>query len=356
VGTIVTGFAYVSRAGRAMQPLQCGIDADDKIGAWAAVVAAARRASPGVRIFLQIAHAGRQTIPSATGGPVLAPSARRSPYFRSRPRAMREGDIAAAVDEFAAAAVRARRAGFDGVQIHAAHGYLIHQFLSPVTNRRRDRFGRDRSAFLREVVTIVRERAGDRFPVLVKLSGADDDPGGLSPGSMPAVAGELVRLGVDAVEVSHGTMDLAMNIFRGGAPVDQAVRVNPLFRRLPRYRVALWRRVAWPRMRRRLRPLREAYNREAAREIRKRAGIPVILVGGNRRLSSMREVVESGDADAIALARPLIREPDLVARFESGRATRARCVSCNLCAVLCDLAEPVRCHRLDRENGEGGER
>jgi len=350
VGTIVTGFAYASRAGRSMQPLQCGIDHDGHIDAWAGVAGTAKEARADCLLFMQIAHCGRQTLADANGGDVMAPSGGRSPYFRSRPRVMKEGDVATVIGEFAAAGDRARRAGFDGVQIHAAHGYLIHQFLSPARNRRRDRWGRDRGAFLREIVAATKERCGDDFPILVKMSGADEDRGGMTPDLAAEYAAELDALGVDAVEVTHGTMDLAFNIFRGGAPVNLALEVNPLFNRRPGWQIALWRQTGWRRMRRRLEPLTEAYNRESARVIRRRTDVPLILVGGMRTLEVMEDVVESGDADAIGMSRPLIAEPDLVARFETRRSTRSHCSNCNECAVTCDRAAPVVCR--PRTEGE----
>ncbi|MEN8149271.1 MAG: NADH:flavin oxidoreductase [Planctomycetota bacterium] len=353
VGTIVTGFAYVSRSGRSMQPRQCGIDRDSLIDAWAGVAGATKEACSSCLLFMQIAHTGRQTLASSAAGDVIAPSRGASPYFRTRPRVMEDRDVTKVIGRFADAADRARRAGLDGVQIHAAHGYLVHQFLSPATNRRKDRWGRDRGAFLREIVAAVKERSGDGFPVLVKLSGADEDPGGMTPELAAAYSEELRGAGVDAVEVTHGTMDLAFNIFRGSRPVDLALETNPLFNRRPRWQLSLWKKTGWRRMEKRLRPFAEAYNREWARAIRARTDVPLILVGGLRSLETMEDVVASGDADAVALCRPLIAEPDLVERFHARRSARSRCVNCNECAVLCDTPRPVTCHRkAQREKTE----
>jgi 2,4-dienoyl-CoA reductase-like NADH-dependent reductase (Old Yellow Enzyme family) len=344
VGTIVTGFCYVSCRGRAMQPGQCGIDRDELVPAWTEVVRAVRAVRPDCLLVMQLAHAGRQTLESAAGGPVLAPSDRRSPYFRSRPKVMDEADIAAAVSEFACAARRARQAGFDGVQVHAAHGYLVHQFLSPFTNCRRDGWGRDRFAFAAEVIGGIKRACGDAWPVFVKLSAADENPGGMTPELAAGYAARMAALGVEAVEVSVGTMDLALNIFRGGAPLELVMKHNPLFCRRPAWLRALWKLLVFPRMRRRLLPFAEGYNREAARLIRDRSGLPVVLVGGLRSLPFMEEVLALGDADALALCRPLVREPDLAARFRRGQAACSLCTNCNACAVMCDSAFSLRCY------------
>jgi len=347
VGAIITGFCYVSPSGRAMQPRQCAIQSDARIAAWRRVVAAVRAAGRETRIFLQLAHAGRQTLSSATGRPVLAPSALASPYFRSRPVAMDEAQIRTAIGEFAAAAVRAQRAGFDGVELHAAHGYLIHQFLSPHMNRRGDAWGRDRLAFLREILGGIRAACGEGFPILVKLSAGDFHPGGVDIALAAEYAARLDDLGVAALEVSCGTMDLALSIFRGGLPTERVLTHNPLIAGRPAFEQALWRHFALPRLRRRLPPFREAYNREAARAIRRRTRIPLILVGGIRSRATMDEICDSGDVDVLALCRPLIREPDFADRLRAGEARRSSCVNCNACAVMCDTATPLRCYQKE---------
>jgi 2,4-dienoyl-CoA reductase-like NADH-dependent reductase (Old Yellow Enzyme family) len=349
-GAIITGFCYVSRAGRAMQPRQCGIDADEKIAAWQPVVAAARAAGPDTLLFMQIAHAGRQTLEWAIGGRVLAPTRKASPYFRSRPMAMSDEQIRVAIREFVAAARRAQFAGFDGVELHAAHGYLIHQFLSPHLNDRRDAWGRDRLSFLREIVEGIRGACGDGFPLLVKISAGDFHRGGVDTELAADYAARLAGFGVAAIEVSCGTMDLAMNIFRGGLPIRRAFEYNPLFTTRPAWQRALWTRFALPRLRRRLEPFREAYNREAARAIRRRTTVPLVLVGGLRSRAVMEEILDAREADAVALCRPWVREPNLGARLRDEPDGRAACVNCNLCAVMCDSTAGLRCYRKEKRH------
>jgi 2,4-dienoyl-CoA reductase-like NADH-dependent reductase (Old Yellow Enzyme family) len=298
---------------------------------------------------MQIAHAGRQTLESVTGSRVLAPSAKRSPYFRSRPVPMTGEKIGAVIEEFVAAAARARRAGFDGVQLHAAHGYLIHQFLSPSLNDRLDNWGRDRFAFLRETVAGIKSRCGDRFPVYVKLSGADDHRNGMTPALAASYAKQLEPLGVEAVEISYGTMDHALNIFRGGVPISRVLEHNPLFCHRPAWLKALWKRFAFPLVKRRFIPFAENYNAAACREVRRQTSLPLILVGGIRSLDAAEALLQTGEADAVAMCRPFVCEPDLATRFRLGRATRSRCSNCNACAVMCDSAASLQCYRKETQ-------
>ena len=131
---------------------------------------------------------------------------------------MRPAKIAAVIEEFVAAAKRAQQAGFDGVQLHAAHGYLIHQFLSPHVNTRRDAWGQDRFAFLRNIITGIRSGCGPSYPIFAKISAGDGYLRGVTPALAAQYAGEMEREGVAALEVSFGTMDEALNIFRGAIP------------------------------------------------------------------------------------------------------------------------------------------
>ena len=337
----ITGFVAVSADGRAMQAHQAGIFTDEQARAWRAFVVAvrARRTGP-CALVMQLAHAGLQT----TRPGACAPSAERSPYFRTPAREMTADDIRRVSGDFAAAARRALEAGFDGVQIHAAHGYLIHQFLSPRTNRRRDRYA-DGALFLEEVVAAVRAACPPPFAVGLKVSGADDD--GLTPTRL-AEALKRVDGAVDFVEVSYGTMAQAMNIFRGGCPVDDILAVNPLYNRYPKFLRGLWKRFAAQSQLRRFKPFTPCYNLAAALEIKKAIRAPVILVGGIRSGADIRHVFSTG-LDAVALCRPFICEPDFAARLRRDPSARSACTNCNRCAVFCDSGEPTRCRQKGKD-------
>ncbi|HSJ59481.1 MAG TPA: NADH:flavin oxidoreductase [Anaerolineae bacterium] len=305
VGLIVTGHAYVAAAGKA-HPEMTGAFCDTLIDGLATLVTAVHEA--GGLMAMQINHAGRQVDP-VLGLQPLAPSTVPSPapqgFAAARPaREMSHADIVTAVDAFGHAARRARSAGFDAVQIHAAHGYLVSQFLSPHTNRRTDAWGGDferRLKFLAAVCEAVRGQVGRDYPVFVKLGMVDNLerlPGGLTLDDGARIVGRLAALGLDAVEVSSGD---------GGGTTNFSIR-RGVGRRHP-----------------------EAYFRSLARRARAATSLPVILVGGLRTRTTIDEVLASGDADFIAMCRPLIREPHLPRRLLAGEATAAACASCGRC-------------------------
>lgn len=348
VGAIITGFSFVSRTGRAMQRGQCGIDADDKIPAWREIVSRVRESCPDVRLLMQLAHAGRQTRQEVTGLPVVGVSARPCGYFRQRVRVLDDASIRGIVEEFGSAARRAREAGFDGVQIHAAHGYLVHQFLSPWTNNRQDTWG-SRDLFLREVIQAVRRACGSGFPVLVKVSAAESSRQGIRVEDTIRTVKSLEDLGIDAVEVSYGTMEYALNIIRGNCPVDLVLGVNPLFRRIPAFARRIWKMLFLGAYLRYLIPFTEGYNVDAAEQLKRSTSLAVIPVGGLRRVETMVDCLAGRGLDAVALCRPLICEPDLPLKLRTGRARRSRCCNCNLCTIYCDSPRSVQCYQ--RKNG-----
>ena len=339
-GTLITGLCAVSREGRTMYPAQAAIWDDSLIAPWRSVVDTVREASPGTRLFMQLAHAGRQTSSKATGLPVKGAGVKPCGYFRQMTRPMSAEDARQAVGDFATAARRARAAGFDGVQLHAAHGYLIHQFLSPRINTRKNAY-KDTGLFLEQIVMAVREACGADFPVLLKVSWADDQ--GMSPRDiLPALA--RVADEVDAVEVSYGSMEVPFNIIRGQFPVAAVLSVNPFLKGLPLPLKMLWKLFAYPRMRKACKPFTHCYNLPGAQFLRDMLPVPVIPVGGIHSLDDMRCCLDQG-FPAVALSRPFIAEPDLLPRLARGDWERSRCIVCNMCAVNCDSDGPLLCYR-----------
>lgn len=349
IGAIITGFAFVSRDGRAMQPGQAGMDSDRKIQPFAAVTNSVHRR--GARILLQIAHAGRQTIPSATGGAVYGPSAKKSPYFNARPRRLAIDQAERIIEDFASAALRARNAGFDGVQVHAAHGYLIHQFLNPAVNDRDDAFRVDShtgigTEFLRRVIERIRSKCGNDFPLSVKISAGDEYRRGI--GGFVQLIRFLDAQKIDAVEISWGTMDHALNIFRGRKiPIDTILNYNPRYRSKSPLKRMLWKAIALPVMRRSIIPFTEAYNLPYAECARKHTRIPLISVGGFRSGRDAADAVENKKIDFVGMARPFIREPSIVSKWQEDIENRSSCINCNQCAVMCDSGQPTRCYAPD---------
>ncbi len=292
VGLIVSGHAFVAPAGRAGRN-QASAATDACIAPWAETVEKIHRLES--RIVLQLAHAGGFALdPETAAGPSPFPASSRRPPCRS----LSSGEIGQLVEQFAEAAVRAREAGFDGVQIHAAHGYLLSQFLSGHYNRRTDEYGgspENRSRFLCEVVAEIRRAVGPAFPVLVKINSEDFVADGFQAADCVELSRKLETLGVDAIELSGGVP---------AAPPElgsvRAVNGGP-------------------------------YYVDTACRVRSAVRIPVILVGGFREFFTCMETVTKGVCDLISLSRPLIREPELVLRWHTGEMAPAACNRCNGC-------------------------
>jgi 2,4-dienoyl-CoA reductase-like NADH-dependent reductase (Old Yellow Enzyme family) len=340
-GLIIPGAMSVQRSGKHFR-CGTGIYSDDMVPGLRRLVSAIHER--GSRVFFQLNHAGRQTLKDVAGQKPIGPSAhKRDPLYLVKPREMSEGDIEETIRAFGRAAGRAAEAGVDGVQIHAAHGYLVSQFLSPFFNVRRDRWGgsdENRFRFLAEVYRRVRENLPEGVPVLVKLNTNDFTPSsGITPPLAARYAGWLKGLGIDGVEVSQGSIYSTMNIMRGGVPVAEMLESQPVWKK-PFARLML------NSMRGRF-ELVEGYNLEAARLVKPELdGVPLILVGGMRRASHMEEVLAGGRADMISLSRPFIREPDLVGRMAEGKE-RVSCVSCNKCFAAMIADRPIRCYCVE---------
>lgn len=348
VGGIITGFVYISLEGKAMQSGQAGMDNEEKIDCFLPVTKEVHRY--GSKIFLQLAHTGRQTRKEDTGFDVVGASNKKSPYFGGSPRELSTKEVYDIALRFADAASYAQRAGFDGVQVHAAHGYLIHQFILPSINQRKDEFGVDGESglgtkFLEVVLAGIRKRCGSNFALLVKVSGGDDYFRGLTKEQFARFIRFLDRVKVDGIEISYGTMDNALNIFRGEIPYKVIFKYNPIFK------LSNWRRRpfhnAWTYlwMRRKIKPFTHAYNLEYAKIAKELTDIPIICTGGFRRGVDMRRSLENGDADFISICRPFLCEPDLIEKLKVDENYITKCTNCNTCAVMCDSGRPTRCYR-----------
>lgn len=316
IGLLIPGNAYVSEQGKS-RPGQMGVQSDAMLPGLVAMVAAVHR--HGARIALQLQHAGANMyVPSATGY-ALGPSAANLTGLECRE--MTKADIEQTVADFAAAAARAKKAGFDAVQLHGAHSYLISQFISPWFNRRTDEYGgslENRARFTLDIIRAVRGAVGPDYPVLIKTNSDDYLDGGFVLDEFVPYCRMLEDAGVDAIEVSGGTHFSEPKYFcsrpEGTVPREQ-----------------------------------EVYFKEAAERYRREVKTPLILVGGVRSLSVAEQVVKSGLADYVALCRPLIREPNLVKRWHEGDTRRSTCISCNLCFGPVRTGDGVYCVAQERQ-------
>ena len=331
VGLIFTGHFYCDPRGR-YGKRQVGIDSDAAIPGLARLTSAVHR--HGGRILAQVAHAGSQTLlPDLEP---LAPSP-GSNVMTGRPvREASAEEIESAIEAFRAAARRAAEAGFDGVHLHGANGYLISQFRSPLSNRREDEWGGSaeaRERFPIAVVKAVREALPAELALTMKLGFRDivDGPG-LEVDEAVAGAKRIVAAGLDGIEVSSNLMsDYVSASIRAYVAVDRRRALEDLlFHRLHR--------SAEP----------EAYFLPFAQRVRGGVDTKIVLVGGMRRVQTMERILEAGDADFISMARPFIREPDLVRRLEAGATDRVACVSCNMCLMHEDI-HGLRCWRMPRK-------
>lgn len=338
--TIITGFTYVSENGRAMQKFQTGMVNDKQKNAWAKLVNKVKTNNPDKKLIIQLAHTGRQTTrPNAVGA-----SNKKCSYFRNKVKALTETEIKPIIDDFAKSAKMSKEAGFDGVQIHAAHGYLIHQFLSPYTNTRKDKY-KDGTLFLIEILKAIRMTCGEDFPLWVKISWADDK--GLTLNHTIKILKRIENF-VDNIEISYGTMEYALNIIRGNCPTNLVFEVNPLFNKYPKFIKSLAKKVLESKYLKIFKPFGKNYNLEAALEIKKHIKTPITVVGGIRELKDIEDILNSG-IDMVSMCRPFICEPDLINKIENSEWQKSACTNCNLCTIYCDSENSVKCYR--RGNG-----
>jgi 2,4-dienoyl-CoA reductase-like NADH-dependent reductase (Old Yellow Enzyme family) len=321
VGLIITGYAYVLKSGQSYPDMN-GIQDDDHIPGFLKMTRAVHEVDG--RVAMQIVHCGSASETAAkTGGDFMAVSmVEGMPDYGRKAREMTEEDIEKIIEAFGQAARRVQEAGFDGVQIHGAHGYLGSQFLSPLSNKREDRWGgslKNRMRFVIEVCCSIKSQVDDDFPVMIKLGCKDyvKDGRGLTIEEGTKVAEALEKEGICLIEISHSIQD---NTFRKKNMLGITSEEK------------------------------EACFLPEARVIRKGTSIPLSVVGGMRSIPVLEDIIESGVTDMISICRPLIREPGLIKRWMEGDQRRADCISCGRCFNIDDKGKiNVYCNQLKKE-------
>jgi 2,4-dienoyl-CoA reductase-like NADH-dependent reductase (Old Yellow Enzyme family) len=289
VGLIITGHTYVRPDGQ-HSPWQLGIYKDELIPGLQAMAGAVH--DNGGKIIVQLGY----------GGAYLS---------KSRVRAMTVQDFQLLATAYGAAARRAKTAGFDGVQIFAAHGFFLSQLLCPRYNDRTDAYGgniRNRARALLEVYRSVRKHTADDYPVLVKLNCRDFVENGLTLQDSLQVGKMLEEEGLDAIELSGGLLNNP-NIMQS------KIDTQPV----------------------------EAYFQNEARAFKEKIALPLILVGGIRSFDVAKRLVDEGVADYISMSRPFIRDPELIIRWKAGEQLEAECISCNNCFEQIKQGKGVSC-------------
>jgi len=315
VGLIISSHAYVHPRGQA-GPWQLGVYKDELIPGLQRMTDAVH--GKGGKIVMQLAHAGFFANAKLTGQTPLAPS--NVEGIAKGPRQeLTIVEIKEIVAAIASGAERAKEAGFDGVQIHSAHGYLLRQFLSPAFNKRIDEYGGDihsRAKIHTEVLQAIRDAIGTDYPVLIKMNSQDFIDGGLSLEDSVQVGRVMEEGGIDAIEISGGMLyNQKLNPSRVGINKEE----------------------------------KEAYFQDAAKAFRAKIDVPLIIVGGNRSFEVAERLVDEGVTDYISLSRPFIREPGLINRWKSGNLQKAACISDNQCFGPAREGKGIYCITEERE-------
>lgn len=318
LGLIISSHAYVSPEGQA-GPWQLGVYKDALIPGLETMVKAVHE--NGGKIVMQLAHSGFFAKTEITGQKPLAPS-NAAEFAKSPRKEMTVEDVQEVIHSFGTAAKRAQTAGFDGVQIHAAHGYLLSQFLSPAFNRREDEYGGQiphRARAVVEVLRQIRQIVGREYPVMVKMNCRDFIENGLEIEDSLEVGKMLVAEGIDAIELSGG-------VLVGGKLSPSRMGIHS--------------------------EEKEAYFQNDAKMFKQKVNIPLILVGGNRSFQVAERLISQGVADYISMSRPFIREPDLVNRWRSGDLKKATCISDNQCFGPAMKGHGIYCLTEERQGNK----
>lgn len=344
---IITGAASFNVYSRGV-PKQISVGDDQKIAGLKKLADAIHQA--GGKIMVQIYHTARQATPEPVGRSIAqAPSSVYEPMVGVKPKAMSLEEIQSTVEEFAQAALRCKKAGMDGIQIHAAHGYLISSFLTPHTNRRKDKYGgsfENRMRFLVEVYRRVRDKVGSEYPIIMKLNGSDDLPfrKGLSTSELVKVAKVMEKEGVDGVEITAGHYESGTTFSRGKwKGYTRAVMINGPGQSMGwmRRRTMLLFAPLMDYFFSKVAAFKPGFNLAYAKAFKESLTIPVICVGGLSNRVLMKDAIKKGYCDMISVARGHIADPYLFTHIRHNQAG-PECDYCNLCFTRAGV-EPLKC-------------
>lgn len=292
-GNVMVEPSHLERPGNVIIGSRPDSETLDRLRAWSRAGTAG-----GTQLWMQLSHSGRQTAKRVNPHPKAPSPIRLALPGYATPEAMTGRDIEEVVERFALAAEVAKQTGFTGVQVHAAHGYLLSEFLSPRTNRRTDEWGgplENRSRLLRRVVRAVRARCGDAFPISVKLNSADFQKGGFAEEDSLCVASWLAEDGIALLEISGGTYErprmMGMGTVGRTGPARASTRA------------------------------REAYFLDFASRLRRHLAVPLMVTGGFRTAAAISDAIEKDGIDVVGLARPLVHDPLAARALLEGRGT-----------------------------------
>lgn len=286
VGLIITSYAHILKEEQPNRKM-LGIYDDSFIHEYKDFVHKVH--SYGSKIIMQIVYGGSSTSYNIDNRTIFGPSSIPHLVKGTVPKEMTKEDINTVIQGFTKAAIRCKKSGFDGIQIHGAHGYLLSQFLDPYHNRREDEYGgsiENRSRIIFEVYKSIRKEVGEDYHISIKINSSDFRESGATFEDCKFVVTELDKLGIDSVEVSGGSF----KDFKG-----------------------------------------ESYFKDYAKDLASKVSCPIMLVGGNRTFDNMNDILNSTNIEYFSICRPFICEPDLINKFIENNSYKHKCINCNKC-------------------------